>query len=161
MIEFSSEPARAANASHPGLLYDEAAKSFWAPISSSEEFESVLVNDLDVHLDAEGRVLSIDGYAPRESWNSTTATPPSAEEGIVLVRPSGRIRGASRRLETQTRWPFYFNELAGWLCVGQPIAEARSKAVRVAPDTVLVLTGSELRAIWLHVRPLDSISASI
>lgn len=161
MIEFSAESGRAANASHPGLLYDEAAKSFWAPTSSHEEFESVLVNDLDVHLDAEGRVLSIDGYAPPESWNSTTAVPPSAEEGVVVVRPSGRIRGASRRLETRKPWPCYFNELAGWLCVGEPIADVGSIAVRVAPDSVLVLTGSELRAIWLHVRRLDSISASI
>lgn len=153
MIEFTVRPG-AHGGGHPGLLYDEEAMAFWSPLPMRDEFESVLVNDLELHVDAEGRVLSIDGYAPRKAWIPTRVEPPTGEEGLVVVTTPTGPRGASVRLTSGHPWPNHFNQDKGWLCVGDPSRDPGSRAVQVAPDSLLVLRGSELVAIWLRVRSL-------
>lgn len=157
MIEFSVTPGIGHHSDVKGLYYDEIGRSFFAPRGDTREFQSILVNDLEIHTDAEGHVLFVDGYAPREAWLNSDALPPPAQTGTIQARPpANATRGTSIRLTVQARWPSYFNEPEQWLCVGEPYPGLDALAVKLQSDVVLVFEGASLCAVWLHVRPIQA-----
>jgi len=137
------------------VRYDDTAHSFLVSSHSQDEAQSVLVDDLEIHTDARGRVLYVDGYAPRTRWIAFEALPPVARDGEVLADiPGPVLRGSSVQLVSPTEWSTRFNSVAGWLCVGNPHPGPDATAVKVQPGTILVLEGERLAAIWLEVRPV-------
>jgi hypothetical protein len=139
------------------VMYDDPAYSFLVSSYSQDEAQSVLVDDLEIHTDARGRVLYVDGYAPRTRWMAFEALPPAARDGEVHTDiPGPFLQGSSVRLVSPTEWSIRFNSAAGWLCVGNPQPGPDASAVKVQPGIILVLEGRRLVAIWLEVRPVPA-----
>lgn len=155
MISFSIEPRAEPIGDAIELLYDESGRSFVTTGARPQTWHSVLVNDLELHVDPDGLVVSVDGYAPRESWAASDAEPPHAVDGLVRTPPRPDVpRGSSVRLtRTPDELPSFFNRGVGWLCVGDTGASGvGGSAVRMNPGTILVISGDQLVAIWLQVR---------
>jgi hypothetical protein len=151
-IERGAEPSGEANR----LLYDESGRSFLATGSHRPAWHSILVNDLEIHVDAAGGVVSVDGFAPREAWLETDAEPPEPVHGAIRTQARPDIpQGSSVRLTRDPgAFPQHFNRSTGWLCVGERNAPPDSgTAAWIGPDTILVTSGVRLVAIWLRVRP--------
>jgi hypothetical protein len=149
-IEGGAEPSEEANR----LRYDESGRSFLATGSHRPAWHSILVNDLEIHVDAAGDVVSVDGFAPREAWVETDAEPPEAVHGAVRTPARPDIpQGSSVRLTRgPDEFPQHFNRSTGWLCVGERDAPTGSgNAAWLGPDTILVTSGNQLVAIWLRV----------
>ena len=86
------------------LIYDEAGRSFLVRPTAAAEVYSVLVNDLEIHVDDQDRVVYVDGFAPREAWRASVALPPAARNGEIRVRKSIDLkRGESTRLRRPQR----------------------------------------------------------
>ena len=137
------------------LIYDEAGRSFLVRPTAAAEVYSVLVNDLEIHVDAQDRVVYVDGYAPREAWRASVVLPPEARNGEIRVRRSIDLkRGESTRLTlSPTEWPSHFNRHAGWMCVGTTDGALEAQAIMINAGTILVVEGEQLIAIWLRVTP--------
>ncbi len=137
------------------LIYDDAGRSFLVQPTSGVEVYSILGNDLEIHVDAQDRVVYVDGYCPREAWTASVASPPTARNGEIRVRPSVHLqRGESTRLTSSpTECPSQFNQGAGWVCVGTADGPPEAQAIRVDAGTILVVEGDQLVALWLRVTP--------
>lgn len=137
------------------LIYDDPARSFFAR-GESETVYSLLVNDLEIHVDAQDCVVYVDGYCPRETWADAVISPPDTQEGEIRVLKSIDLaRGESARLTTTpTEWPAAFDRRRGWLCVGSPSHPPSGEAIRINEGTILVLKDEAIAAIWLKVVPM-------
>jgi len=139
------------------VRYDEPAYSFLASTPHLDEVQSVLVDDLEIHVDVSGRVLYVDGYSPRTRWVAIDAVPPVAQDGEVRADiPNPVVRGSSVQLIPPMAWSIGFNRISGWLCVGDAVARESAQAIRIQPGIILVLNGLQLVAIWLRVRPIPA-----
>ena len=73
-----------------GLVYSERDRGFHM-LDSVGGYSSAVLNDLNLEVDEDGRVIEVWGYSPRESWI----------DGVVQL-PEGARRGALRLLQEFT-----------------------------------------------------------
>jgi hypothetical protein len=118
-------------------------------------FTSVQVNELQLQLDEQGRVLYADGYCPHVGWSETQATPPSAHRATLFVKDVDFVAGVSVALST-SRWTVSVNRSMGWVCVGEQRSSASCSAVEFASGSIAVVDGGSLKAIWLKPTVLPS-----
>jgi len=111
-------------------------------------FTSIQVNELQLQLDEQGRVLYADGYCPHLGWSETKANPPSAHRGVLLVRDLDLVAGVSIALTT-SRWPVSVNRTTGWVCIGEYLPSKGSGAVEFANKSIAVVERGLLKSIWL------------
>ena len=116
---------------------------------------SVLVNELQLEVDEENRVLYAWGLCPSTMWRPTRAMPPPALQQVLeVVTEKQMIPGVSLQVN-QERWPVAVNAERGWVCVGDAEAGGSGETpVEFAPGTIAVLAGDRLRAVWLHPQSL-------
>ena len=132
------------------LLYRRAEYSFDVDPRPEDAAASLSLNEVELEIDARGRVLCVTGYCPYLTWLETSLSPPPfASGGLAAIIPEGVQAGASIDLDADiVRWPVYLNR-EGWVCVGNP-AERGDEAVGFAPGSVAVLSRRYLVALWLH-----------
>ena len=46
-------------------------------------------------------------------------------------------------------WQTYFNGKTGWVCIGNPDCNSKSKGVEFAKNTVAVIDNEQLSSIWI------------
>ncbi len=139
------------------LFYRRDEYSFLAQPVPSGRGVSVVVNDVQLWFDDEGRVLYVDGYCPYQGWQQTKLSPPAySSAGLVVTDPnpksvpSGTAVGIN---DLSSRWSVFVNPM-GWVCIGDP-ADHGDKAIEFAPSSVVVLRGDQLIALWLHPTMLE------
>jgi hypothetical protein len=108
---------------------------------------SLLVNDTQIELDEDARLVYVWGYCPHESWQPARLEPPRSSLGRLSYSGQAIIPGVSIRLNEQ-RWPVLFDDSTGWICLGDPAA--RGDAVEFSPGATAVLNDGSLQALWLH-----------
>jgi len=132
------------------LLYSPAEYSFLVAEPPQGEVGSVLVNDLELHVDMNGVVLYVDGYAPSLGWVAVQLDPPQGTLVSVRARIGQTIEpGVSYRLVAPHDWPIVFDPENGWICCGQPTVADEAQICMIRPDTVLVIESGLLTAVWL------------
>jgi hypothetical protein len=118
-------------------------------------FTSVQVNELQLQLDEQGRVLYADGYCPHFGWCETRATPPSASRAALFVRDVNFVAGVSVAIST-SRWPVSVNRKMGWVCIGEQLPSASCIAVEFATGSIALVDGGALKSVWLKPTALPA-----
>jgi hypothetical protein len=127
---------------------DEYSFSVETNFALPPAFTSVQVNEVQLELDREGRVLYADGYCPHTGWSEMQSNPPGARRGGLFVRDILFAAGVSIRISKE-RWPVGMNQQTGWVCIGEQLQLGASCAVEFAADSIAVLEGGSLKALWL------------
>jgi len=134
------------------LVYRRAEYSFDTESRPNGRGISVSINEVQLFVDDDGRVIYVSGYCPFQGWGRTALGPPGfISAGLVIadLNPRSIQSGMAFGLnDLSSRWAVYVNP-DGWVCVGNP--EARGEqAIEFAPGSVAVLKGDTLVALWLH-----------
>jgi hypothetical protein len=130
------------------LVYLRSERSLDVEPPPERGVASLLINDVQIEIDEDGRLVCVSGLCPHESWAPARLDPPSAKVGGLQYVNGTVIPGVSKRLNTDNRWPARFDPSSGWLCIGD--ASVQTEAVAFAPGAIAVLTDDELAALWLH-----------
>jgi len=132
------------------LVYREAEHSFLAVPKPSGGITSVLVNDLQLEVDDRGTVLYAWGLFPHaEKCIPTTLLPPTTRRlRLRFIPDEDWTPGVSTRLNKQP-WDVFANRSDGWVAVGTPETPPNSEAIEFAPNSIAILDGDSIVAIWL------------
>lgn len=143
------------------LVYRSMDYSFDVDPKPQGGGSSVVVNDLQLEVAEDGRVMYVWGLCPHTSWTKDALRPPQAHKAILLARPPGNATpGVSMRINRE-RWPVLVDQKHGWVKIAAPSdsVEGNKQAlgekvyVEFAPGTIAGLLDSHLRELWL--RPLE------
>ena len=117
-------------------------------------FTSIMINDLQLEIDDEGRVGYVWGFCPLTIHEETNEIPLQYQtQNLIAILDKAPIPGVSQRLNENDRWPIYINKKKGWICIGNP--ETKDKQmIEFAPDCIAAMVGQKLTAIWLHPKNL-------
>jgi hypothetical protein len=150
MITFAVAPNQASEGGQ--LVYRRDEFSFDTEPGAGGRGISIVVNEVQLFVNDEGRVIYVSGYCPYQGWDQTLLSPPTySRAGLIVVDlnptsiPTGMAFGLN---DVSSRWPAYVNP-QGWVCIGDP-ADKGDQAVEFAPGSVAVLRGDRLLALWLH-----------
>lgn len=137
---------------------EEYSFDFEAP-SCDGGISSILINDVQLEIDEEGRVLWAWGVCPYSIWEQTSSTPPDYIRGsLVALLDKEIIPGVSYRLTEPGAWRVYVNPDQGWVCVGNLVESGSIEAVEFATDTIAVVKDEVLKAIWLHPEKIPDLA---
>jgi hypothetical protein len=150
MICFNVEPA-ADPVLGRGIVYRYDEYSFDTLLS--EGFTSVLINDLNVEMDASNCVVGVWGLCPHPRWIDRILTPPAAEKASLVVSSDRPFeRGVSVRLNQGKNFPVYVDRNVGWVQVKGDLSP--SAAVMIFPGLIFELTGDgRFSSLWLKLAP--------
>lgn len=133
----------------PGTLVYNAADFSFDTLGRVQEGESsLLLNDLQIELDEDGRLLFVWGLCPASAWSQIDAVVPTARPGVLRLDGIPMTPGTSKRLNEESRWSVGVNSGAGWVCVGDP--SASGDVIEFGPGAVAVLADGTLRSLWLR-----------
>lgn len=130
------------------LIYRANEYSF-AVIPWPSNFTSVLINDLNLELDQQGRVIFVWGLCPYTAWKQATLEPPHADFGDVYFVPDSPLEKAVSVRLKQPRWPIYVDNSSGWIHIDGGCPN-RMNPVKVMAGVIIVINSKgDLCSIWL------------
>ena len=141
------------------LVYRPEDYSFDREPHDGTGFTSIMINDLQLEIDDEGKVMYVWGLCPLIQYEKTDAFPLKYKAcSLIAILDKPPVPGISYRLNEDRRWSIYINKKRGWVCLGDP--ETKDKQlVEFAPHCIATMNGQELIAVWLHPEELpDGIS---
>lgn len=130
------------------LVYHRSERSLAMEPRPVRGVASLLVNDVQIEIDEDGRLIYVWGLCPHESWADVELNPPAAKPGRLQYVGDEVIPGVSKRLNADKRWPIGHDASSKWLCIGDEAAH--SEMIAFAPGAIAALTGGELAGLWLH-----------
>lgn len=138
------------------LIYREEDYSFDVePLEGSGD-TSIMINDLQLEIDHEGKIIYIWGYCPLIKYLETEEYPHKYQPySLVALLDKPPIPGISYRLNENERWPIYINKKKGWVCIGNPKINGK-QMIEFVPNCVATLEDQEITAIWLKPKDLPS-----
>jgi hypothetical protein len=130
------------------LVYRRSEHSLDVEPKPARGVTSLLVNDIQIEVDEDGRLVFVWGLCPQESWTTAKVQPPEASTGRLLFVGGTIVPGVSKRLNAGKRWTVFHDPTTRWLCVGEQSGEG--ELVAFAPGAVAKLNGGEMTALWLQ-----------
>lgn len=130
------------------LIYRDHEYSFDVEPHPPRGVSSLLINDLQIEIDEDGRLIYVWGFCPRSLWVATTLTPPDVVNKCLKYIDGKIVPGISRRINSGGQWVAFHDSLSGWLCFGDK--STHEKGIAFAPGAVAILKGGEIVALWLH-----------
>jgi hypothetical protein len=138
------------------LVYREEDYSFDIEPHDGSGFTSIMINDLQLEIDDEGKIIYVWGLCPLIKYEETNETPKSYEpNSLVALLDKPPIPGISYRLNEKERWPIYINKKKGWVCIGNPEINGK-QMIEFIPNCIATLENQEITAIWLKPKNLPS-----
>jgi hypothetical protein len=131
------------------LVYRRADRSFDTEPTPPEGYSSLLINDAQIEVNDEGRLLYVWGYCPHESWDLATLDPPTAKPGLLRYLNWAIVPGVSKQLNENERWPISYDPSSHWLCIGS--AADLGEMIAFAPGSIAALRDGDLIGLWLHL----------
>lgn len=118
---------------------------------------SIMINELQLEIDHEGKVIYVWGYCPLIKYEETNEMPKNYKSNsLVALLDKPPVPGISYRLNEDRRWPIYINKKKGWVCLGNP--ETKDKQlIEFVPNCIATMNGQELIAVWLHPEKLPDL----
>lgn len=96
------------------------------------------------------RCLYVWGYCPMGGWSRTALRAPVWQRGCLLAHcEKPLIRAVSIGIEDMIPPIPWFDPESGWFCMGEKGCVSDVDAVEFATDTVAVVTGGRLVALWI------------
>ena len=136
------------------LVYREEEYSFKTELHDDIGITSIMVNDLQLEIDDEGKIIYVWGFCPLIKYEETNETPKNFESNsLVALLDKLPIPGISYRLNENDRWPIYINKMKGWVCIGNPKVFGDQR-IEFVSDCVAVLDKLEMITIWLKPKCL-------
>lgn len=118
---------------------------------------SIMINELQLEIDYEGKVMYVWGLCPLMHYKDTNILPQKYQKHtLVAMLDKPPIPGISYRLNEDGRWPIFINKKKGWVCLGNPEINDR-QLVEFAPDCIATMDGQELIGLWLHPNALPDL----
>lgn len=115
---------------------------------------SIMINDLQLEIDDEGKIMYVWGLCPLIKYEETDEFPFKYKTAsLVALLGKLPVPGISYRLNEGQRWPIYVNKEKGWVCLGDPNTKGE-QLIEFAPNCVATMDGQELIAVWLHPEKL-------
>jgi len=115
---------------------------------------SIMINDLQLEIDYEGKIMYVWGLCPLVKYEKTNEFPSAYQIGrLVAVLDTPPTLGVSYRLNENHRWPIYINKKKGWVCLGNPKIKDMC-LIEFAPSCIATMDKEELVAVWLHPKKL-------
>ncbi len=149
------EPVKNQNFS---LVYRSEDFSFDREPYEGTGFTSIMINDLQLEIDDEGKIIYVWGLCPLIDNQVTDKAPEKYKvNSLVASMENPPVPGISYKLNKDHRWPIYINKKKGWVCLGNPITKDRL-LVEFAPKCIATLENEEIIAIWLKPEKLPSLS---
>lgn len=109
----------------------------------------MLVNDLQLEVDHDGRVLYVWGLCPQESWMAGKVERPTAKPGVLRYVGGTIVPGVSKQLNQQGRWPMVHDRANALICVGS--GSSLGELIAFAPGVIAALQDNQLTALWLRL----------
>ncbi len=113
---------------------------------------TLLIAYINIGFDSDTMVANqIWGFSPKDSWIEQKLSLPqiSNNSDLKLV---GDFEPGAWRLDRSSTWKTFFDSETGWLCIGNPNAEAQDNSVKFMENAVAVLTAeAELKGLWIQL----------
>lgn len=152
----NEEPQKDQNFS---LVYRSEDYSFDVEPLDGTGDTSILINDLQLEIDHEGKIMYVWGLCPLIKYETTHEFPIKYKTGsLVAVLDKPPVLGVSYRLNEGRRWLIYINKEKGWICLGNPAIKDK-QLIEFAPNCVATMEGHELIAVWLHPKELPDLKS--
>lgn len=129
------------------LVYRRSEYSLDVEPKPTRGVASLLVNDIQIEIDEDGRLIFVWGLCPQESWASAIVKPPQSAFGRLHYE-GGVVPGVSVRLNAGKPWMAFHDPVSRWLCVGDQSSEG--EPVAFAPGAVAMINRGEIKALWLR-----------
>lgn len=140
------------------LVYREEDYSFDTEPHDGSGFTSIMINDLQLEIDDEGKIIYVWGLCPLIKYEETNEIPKNYKpNSLVALLDKPPIPGISYRLNEQIRWPIYINKKKGWVCLGNPKTKD-NQLIEFAPNCIATLENQEIIAIWLKPKHLPKLA---
>lgn len=138
------------------LVYRPEDYSFDREPHNGTGFTSIMINDLQLEIDEEGKIIYVWGLCPLVKYKETNEVPKKYRvQSLVAALDKPPVPGVSYRLNEDTRWPIYINKKTGWVCIGNPKTKDK-QLIEFVPNCVATMEGQELIAVWLHPKKLPN-----
>lgn len=139
------------------LIYRDDDYSFdIEPLDGSGD-SSIMINDLQLEIDYDGKIIYVWGYCPLIKYEETNEIPKNYKSNsLVALLDKPPIPGISYRLNEKERWPIYINKKKGWVCIGNP-RSLGEQSIEFISNCVAVLDKQEIVAIWLKPKNLPEL----
>lgn len=134
--------------------YLENEFSFFYEPWNNVDFSIVLGNSyssLDVKL-REKTVVQLTGFNSKDSWIKKTLCVPKASIGKLFVEADSVVWGPGMGVHYEESWNTYYNPDSGWICIGNSDYCEICRSVQFANNTIAVVKGTDLWAIWIKPR---------
>ena len=136
------------------VFYDDADSAFsthpWPSFAGS-----VVVDDIELLIDLDERVVGLSGYCPKEGWIAEKFDLPALQEGSVYCHGGLDEDGIAKRYEPSAGWKAAFDSEHQTVCIYQTSPEGGQNATRVLDGLSLGFEAGKLVRIWLSIsRPL-------
>jgi hypothetical protein len=123
------------------------------PLDGTAE-TSIMINELQLEIDCQGRIIYVWGLCPLIKYKEATEFPYGYKKAsLVFVLDKPHVLGRSYRLNEDRRWPIYINKKKDWVCLGNPTIKDMC-LIEFAPKCVVTMNKQELIAVWLHPKQL-------
>ena len=134
----------------PSLIYWPEEHNFDTVPHNDVGFTSLLVNDLQLELGENGRIIAVWGLCAQTTWKSAALSAPVAPPGEVRFNdPANLVPGIAIRLNPRRSWPVLFDRQSGWVCIDS--SQATACAVTVMTGVIVEIDGAGcLVRLWLH-----------
>lgn len=110
-------------------------------------------NSLDVDL-GQFEIKQLTGLNPIGSWIPAVLTPPpDVQKGRLLICPYAEERNriqSGMGVQYAEDWPTHYDKNNGWVCLGNIYIAPEHNYVCFANDTIAVVDGAEITAIWIR-----------
>jgi hypothetical protein len=117
--------------------------------------ESILVNNLQLGFDDEGRILEVWGYCANTLWKQRTLSRPVYGPGSLMGKlDEVPVPGAAYRFTSSNEWPVWVDVDLGWVVLGAHDLQEPYEAVEFISDAVAIVRDGSLHAIWLRPQKL-------
>jgi hypothetical protein len=126
---------------------------FFHPKRSLNTPCSFQINSLQLAADENGEIYYPYGYFPLVHYRETDTLPPATNNSGALFAATETgelIPGIAYAVGGKNDWPLWINKQGGWACLGEPGLNQRVDVIEFAANSVAVLAGSRLVAVWLH-----------
>lgn len=120
---------------------------------------SIMINDLQLEIDHEGKIMYVWGLCPLIEYKETDEAPKRYKtHSLVALLDKPPSLGISYRLNEDCRWPIYINKKKEWVCLGNSKIKDE-QLIEFAPNCIATMDGQELIAIWLHPKELPDLKS--